>query len=184
MKRFIIASILSGLLFGLLDGVINANPVATGLYAVFSPLVRPSINVPAGIVIDLAYGFLLAGLFLLLHTSLPGGTGLQKGMSYAVVIWFLRVVMSVLSQWMMFEIPAAALLYTLVTGLFEMLALGILYGLIGSRLPLRVPEKRAIVGSAVLIMPVGSSGTPSLQKGRYGRRSGRSRGQYTWQSFC
>ncbi|OPY39051.1 MAG: hypothetical protein A4E35_00285 [Methanoregula sp. PtaU1.Bin051] len=129
MKRFIIVGIISGLLFGLLDGIINANPIAMGFYEVHSPLARASINVPAGIVIDLAYGFILAGLFLLFYASLPGRTGLQKGISYAVVIWFLRVVMSVLSQWMMYIIPTTALLYTLIAGLIEMLALGIFYGL-------------------------------------------------------
>ncbi len=128
MRRYIIISIAGGLLFGLLDGLINANPVAMNLYAVFSPLARASINVPAGILIDLVYGFILAGLFLLFRTSLPGKTGLQKGISFSVIVWFLRVVMSVLSQWMMFDIPLSALLYSLITGLFEMLALGILYG--------------------------------------------------------
>ena len=128
MQRYIIVSIVSGLLFGLLDGIINANPVAMNLYSVFSPIARASINVPAGIVIDLAYGFILAGLFLLLSKSLPGETGLTKGISFALFVWFLRVVMPALSQWMMFTIPAAALIYMLATGFFEMLFLGILYG--------------------------------------------------------
>jgi hypothetical protein len=129
MRRYIVVSIVSGLLFGLLDGFINANPVAMNLYTVFSPIARASVNVPAGIVIDLAYGFILAGLFLMFYMSLPGGTGLQKGISFAAVIWFLRVLMPVLSQWMMYTIPTPALLYTLVAGFFEMLVLGIFYGL-------------------------------------------------------
>jgi hypothetical protein len=128
MKRFIVAGILSGFIFGILDAIFNANPVATELYAVFSPLARTSINAPVGFAIDLAYGFVLAGLFLLLYASLPGGTGLQKGISYAVIIWFLRVVMSALSQWMMFEIPAIVLIYSLITGFLEMVVLGIIYG--------------------------------------------------------
>jgi hypothetical protein len=128
MKKFIFISIISGLLFGFLDGIINANPVAQDLYALFVPLARASVNVPAGILIDLAYGFLLAGLFVLLYRSLPGRNGIRKGMSFALLVWFLRVVMSVLTQWMMFEIPAAALLYTLVTGFIEMMILGIVYG--------------------------------------------------------
>lgn len=35
----------------------------------------------------------------------------------------------VASQWVMFNVPAKALLYSLVTGLGEMFALGVLYGL-------------------------------------------------------
>ena len=128
MRRYIIISIISGILFGLLDGVIHANPVAVDLYAVFTPLARQSINVPAGLLIDLAYGFILAGLFLLLYQSLPGSTGMRKGIAFAIVVWFLRVVMGAVSQWMMYDIQAAALVYTLISGLFEMLVLGILYG--------------------------------------------------------
>jgi len=128
MRRFIIISIASGVLFGLLDGFINANPIAVNLYAVFIPLARQSINVPAGIVIDFMYGFILAGLFLLLYQSLPGLTGVRKGVAFAIIVWFLRVVMGAASQWMMFDIPAATLLYTLASGFFEMLVLGIIYG--------------------------------------------------------
>ena len=69
------------------------------------------------------------GLFLLLYESLPGETGLLKGVSFALLAWFFRVVMYAASQWMMFNVPAELLLYSLLTGLAEMLILGILYGL-------------------------------------------------------
>ncbi len=36
--------------------------------------------------------------------------------------------MNIVSQWMMFNIPPGALVYTLTTGLAEMLVLGVLYG--------------------------------------------------------
>jgi hypothetical protein len=128
MKRYIVVSITGGILFILLDALINANPLARDFLADFSPAMRTSVNVPAGIAIDLAYGFILAGLFLLLFSSLPGSAGIQKGISFALIAWFFRVAMGVASQWMMFNIPLQALLYSLLAGLFEMLALGILYG--------------------------------------------------------
>ncbi len=84
---------------------------------------------PAGLVIDLVYGFLLAGLFLLLYPALPGPIGLVKGLSFGLITWFLRVAMGVLSQWMMYSIPAGTLIYTLLAGLGEMLILGLIYGL-------------------------------------------------------
>jgi len=37
--------------------------------------------------------------------------------------------MSVISGWMMFNLPIGTLFYTLITGLGEMLILGIFYGL-------------------------------------------------------
>lgn len=126
---YIIISIVSGILFGIIDGLINANPIAQRLYEVYKPIAKTAINVPVGIAIDLVYGFVMAGVFLLLYRSLPGETGLLKGISFAFLIWFFRVVMSVISRWMMFNVPIGALLYTLITGLGEMLILGILYGL-------------------------------------------------------
>jgi len=126
---YIIISIISGILFGIMDGLINANPLAQRLYKVYKPIAKTAINVPAGIIIDLIYGFVMAGVFLLLYRSLPGNTGLLKGISFALLIWFFRVLMSAISGWMMFNVPIRALIYSLTTGLGEMLILGILYGL-------------------------------------------------------
>jgi hypothetical protein len=130
MANYIIISVISGILFGVLDGLINANPIANKLFEAYKPIAKTSINFVAGIVIDLVYGFILSGIFLLLYKSLPGEVGFVKGLSFALIIWFFRVVMSVASQWMMYKIPVRALLYTLVAGLVEMLILGTLYGLI------------------------------------------------------
>ena len=129
MTSYIIVSVTSGILFGILDSLINANPLATRLFEVYKPIAKTSLNFVAGMIIDLAYGFILAALFLLLYPSLPGEVGLVKGVSFALMVWFLRVVMSVASQWMMYKVPLKALGYTLLAGLGEMLILGILYGL-------------------------------------------------------
>jgi len=129
MTSYIIVSVISGVLFGILDGLINANPIANKLYEVYKPIAKTSVNFLAGMIIDLAYGFILAALFLLVYPSLPGEAGLAKGISFALMVWFFRVVMNVASQWMMFKVPLKALIYTLLAGLGEMLILGILYGL-------------------------------------------------------
>ncbi len=129
MVRYIIVSISSGILFGILDGLINANPLAQKLYAVYKPIARTTINVPVGIAIDIAYGFIMAAVFLLIYQSLPGQYGIVKGITFALIVWFFRVIMSAASTWMMFNVPLPTILYILVTGLIEMLILGILYGL-------------------------------------------------------
>jgi hypothetical protein len=129
MLKYILVSIISGILFGILDGLINANPIAQRLLAVYQPIAKTSVNLPAGIAIDLAYGFIMAGIFLLLYHSLPGESGLVKGISFALLVWFFRVAMSVISNWMTFDVPVNTLLYMLLTGLGEQLVLGILYGL-------------------------------------------------------
>lgn len=129
MWRYIIVSIGGGILFGVLDGMINANPLAQRLYQVYGPIMKKSINPVAGIAIDLAYGFIMAAVFLLLYQSLPGQSGLVKGLSFGMIVWFFRVVMSAASTWVMFTVLANTILYNLVTGLGEMLVLGTLYGL-------------------------------------------------------
>lgn len=129
MIRYIVVSVISGVLFGIMDGLINANPVAARLFEVYKPIARTSVNAAAGILIDLAFGFVLAGLFLLLFPSLPGESGIVKGISFGVLVWLLRVVMAAASQWMMYKVPANTLVYLVLAGLAEMLILGILYGL-------------------------------------------------------
>ena len=129
MTGYIIVSIASGILFGVLDGIINANPLAQRLFEVYKPIAKKSINFIAGIVIDLIYGFVMAGVFLLLYNSLPGGSGIIKGIIFSILVWFFRVVMSAASQWMMYNVSVKTLLYSIFCGLGEMLILGILYGL-------------------------------------------------------
>ncbi len=126
---YILISIISGILFGVMDGLINANPLAVRLYAVYQPIARKTLNLPAGVLIDLLYGFVMAGVLLVLYPSWPGELGIVKGLSFALMVWFFRVVMSVASQWMMYMIPVRSLLYTAAVGLGEMLVLGVLYGL-------------------------------------------------------
>jgi len=129
MTRYLVVGAASGILFGILDGLINANPLAQRLYAVYKPIARASIRPLAGILIDLAYGFLMAGVFLLLYASLPGTAGVVKGVSFGLLLWFFRVVMQAASQWVMFSIPLKTVVYSTAAGLGEMLILGVLYGL-------------------------------------------------------
>ena len=128
MTVYVVVGLLSGILFAILDAVINANPLAQRLFEVYKPIARESINPVAGIAIDLLFGLIMAGSFLMLYESLPGTNGLLKGVSFALLAWFFRVIMSAASQWMMFRVPTPTLLYSVVAGLGEMLALGLLYG--------------------------------------------------------
>jgi len=90
MIRYFIVSIIGGVLFGVMDAGISANSYAREVYEVYRPIARTHVNIAAGIMIDLGYGFVMAGLFLLLYSSLPGETGLVKGLSYGALAWFFR----------------------------------------------------------------------------------------------
>jgi hypothetical protein len=133
MIRFIITAILTGLLFGILDGLINGNPYAIKLMECYKPIAKQSLNISAGLIIDLVYGFAISGLFFLLFPVLPTESGIIKGITFGVGMWFFRVLMNVISSWMMFNIPVKTLVYLLLTGLVEMILLGIFNGLILKR---------------------------------------------------
>jgi len=129
MLTYIVVSIVGGLLLVAMDMAMNVNPLAVRLHRVYAPIAKTSVNPAAGMLIDLFYGFALAGLFLLLYASLPGDAGIVKGIGFAILAWFLRVAMQTASDWMMFKIPPETLAYTTLAGLGEMLVLGIVYGL-------------------------------------------------------
>jgi len=129
MIRFIIISIFGGIIFAILDGIINANPLAQKFMESYTPIAKASINMPVGILIDLFYGFMMCGIFLLLYNSLPSGNPVIKGLIYGLIIWFFRVLMSVLTTYMTLQIPVKTLVYILLTGLLEVIIIGIFYGL-------------------------------------------------------
>ena len=129
MFRFIIVSISSGILFGLLDGIINGNPYAQKLFECYKPIAKTYINIPLGISIDIIYGFVMCWVFLIIYNSIPASNGLVKGVLYGLALWFFRVLMSVITNYMMFEVPLKTLLYVAATGLIEMVIIGSLYGL-------------------------------------------------------
>ncbi len=99
MVRYILVSLAAGIIFIALDGLIHANPLAQRLYEVYRPMSRTSVNVSAGVIIDLAYGFALASIFSILYGSLPGESGLTKGVCFGTMVWFFRVFMGAAGEW-------------------------------------------------------------------------------------
>ena len=133
MIRYVIVSLCIGLLFGILDGLINGNPIAIKRYEVFKPISRNRINIPVGIISDIVYGFIINGLFIVLYNSIPGDIALIKGVEFTGIIWIFRVLMNSVSQWMMFNIPIKTILYSLISGLLEMTIIGIIVGIFSKR---------------------------------------------------
>jgi hypothetical protein len=118
----------AGVVFAILDGLLNANPVAQRVYAAYRPIARESVNAPLRLSFDIVSGVVMAALFAALMPALPGGA-LSEGLAFGVMAWFFRVAMGVAGQAVMFNLPASMLAYALVAGLAEMSILGALYGL-------------------------------------------------------
>ena len=62
MFTYVVVSVVGGILV-IMDGVMNANPMAQRLNEVYKPIARTSLNIVAGVAIDLAYGFIMAAVF-------------------------------------------------------------------------------------------------------------------------
>jgi hypothetical protein len=135
MVTFLIAGLAAGLIFVLMDFVLNVNPLAMRLSEPFRPIARTRMPLAGAVIIDLLCGLAMAGIFLLLRPALPGGCILGVGISFGLVAWFFRVLMSALSQWVMFNVPRTTLLYSILAGLLEMVALGVFYALALSSFP-------------------------------------------------
>ncbi len=143
MLRQVLVGLAAGVVFLVLDGVLNANPLAQQLYAVYQPLARPGVNALVGSAIDLAYGVILAWLFVRLAPSMPGRTRLAKGLSFGLMVWFLRVVMRVAGEWVVTTVPPATHIYTLAAGLAQVLLVAVMI--------------------AALLPQAGARGTPAPQ---------------------
>lgn len=123
-----LASLGAGVLFGVMDAALHANPLAQRLHADYAPIAKAEVNAVAGVAIDLVYGLVLVLVFRQIAPVLPGTGGVMAGLVFGLGVWFFRVVMSVATTWMSLRIRPALLVYQLSTGLAEMLVLGAFLG--------------------------------------------------------
>jgi hypothetical protein len=119
--------VLAGMVLAGFDALINVNPLAQRYYAAYRPIMRQSANAGLGVSLDIVFGFIMAILFMALTPALPADP-VSRGLTFGLIAWFFRVAMGAASHAVMFEIPIEAPLYTLATGLAEMLILGLIYG--------------------------------------------------------
>lgn len=106
MPRYVGFGVAAGAVITILDGVLNANPIAQRLYEVYPPIARPSVHVALGIGFDLLAGVVMAALFVRLRPTLPGGP-VAKGLAFGLMVWFLRVVMDAAAHATMFQISGS-----------------------------------------------------------------------------
>jgi hypothetical protein len=105
-------------LFGVLGGI-----VGQGLFGI--PAGAPDeAKMGLGLLFELLNGFILVAVYAVIHPALPG-EGWRKGLSYGVVVWALRVLMWAFSTYMMTDMAPALIGITVVTGLVEVLILGV-----------------------------------------------------------
>jgi hypothetical protein len=125
IKRFIMAGAVASVLFLMLDAAFG---VVGGLIGDqcfgLSPAQPDEAKMMFGLVFELINGFMLAVFYTVIHPSLPG-RGWKKGISYGLIVWGLRVVMWAFSTYMMTDMSPVLITITVITGLIEVLILGI-----------------------------------------------------------
>ena len=126
-KRLIVAGIVASVLFLVLDAVLGMAGGFIGAQ-VFGLSVEQPPGIEAkmkfGLIFELINGFMLAVIYAVIHPSLPG-RGWKKGLSYGLIVWGLRVVMWAFSTYMMTDMAPVSIAINVVTGLIEVLILGI-----------------------------------------------------------
>jgi len=125
--RLVIAGIVASILFLVLDAALGMTGGLIGerLFGLSSEQ-PPGIEAKmmAGLIFELINGFMLASIYAVIHPSLPR-QGWWKGVSYGMMVWGLRVVMWAFSTYMMTGMSPIAIGINVVTGLVEVLILGI-----------------------------------------------------------
>jgi hypothetical protein len=130
MKRLLVAGIVASVLFLVLDGLLGITGGLIG-QQVFGVTAGqpPQAKMMIGLIFELINGFMLALIYAVIHRGLPG-QGWQKGISYGLIVWGLRVVMWAFSTYMLTDMSPVLIIITVVTGLIEVLILGVVIALI------------------------------------------------------
>jgi len=143
VKRLVVAGIVASVLFLVLDAALGTAGGFIGAEVFGLPVEQPpgfEAKMKFGLIFELINGFMLAVIYAVIHPSLPG-RGWKKGISYGVLVWGLRVVMGAFSTYMMTDMSPILIAITVVTGLIEVLILGIVIAAI-----YKAPERNAQEG--------------------------------------
>ena len=137
-RRFFIAGIAASVLFLVLDAVLGIAGGLVGTRLFGLPAGQPDeAKMMIGLAFELINGFMLTTVYAVIHPSLPG-QGWRKGIGYGLIVWGLRVVMWAFSTYMMTDMAPASIGISVVTGLIEVLILGVVIAAI-----YRVEEREA-----------------------------------------
>jgi cellulose synthase/poly-beta-1,6-N-acetylglucosamine synthase-like glycosyltransferase len=132
LKRLVVAGIVASVLFLVLDAVLGMAGGFVGAQVFGLPFEQPpgiENKIMISPVFELVNGFMLAVIYAVIHSSLPG-RGWKKGIRYGLLVWGLRVVMWAFSTYMMTDTHPVLIVVNVVTGLIEVLILGIVIAVI------------------------------------------------------
>ena len=130
--RLVVSGIVASVLFLVLDAGLGMAGGWIGQRFFGLPFTQPEAmedKMKAGLVFELVNGFILAAVYAVIHSCLPGA-GWVKGVNYGLIVWALRVVMWAFSTYLMTDMPPTTISITVVTGLIEVLVIGVAIALV------------------------------------------------------
>ena len=123
----VLVGVLAGFLLAALDAVLFGTPLAQHFQVAYRPISRRRVKIRLGLCVDVVSALVLAVIFVAVAGVLPKGRVLS-GLTFGGFLWFVRSVMSVGRNAVMFSVDWRTHLYSLVGGLVQFVALGLFYG--------------------------------------------------------
>ncbi len=90
-------------------------------------------NISAGLVFNFITGFILVAVYTVIYKGIPD-VGWQRGLSYGIIVGLFRGVMTTFSSIVMYNIPVALIVTSLITGYIEIVIVCVLLAVIYERL--------------------------------------------------
>jgi hypothetical protein len=123
VKRFVIAGIVTSVLFLVLDAVFGVAGGVIGESVFGLSAGQPDESkMMISPIFELINGFMLVAVYAVIYDGLPG-EGWRKGISYGLIVWGLRVVLWAFSTYIMTDMSPILIGITVATGLVEVLIL-------------------------------------------------------------
>ena len=133
IKNIFMCSIITGILFLILDMFIGI--LTSPIFSPYSnlPIWKTPPNILAGLVFDLVNGFILVLVYMTIYKGIPG-IGWKKGFFYGIIVGLFRVVMMSFSIIVLYNVPLILVFTNLVTGFIEIVILCVILAVVYEKL--------------------------------------------------
>lgn len=128
MVRYSLISVLAGSIMLVFDVVFVNNEFARRISIPLDPIRRKKNTFTRNLAVNISFGFIFAGFYLMSYRSLPGlPNSLFRSIYFAIMVWIPSFVFKAMSQWVEFDFPGKFLLYTVFSGFIKILSISILF---------------------------------------------------------
>lgn len=128
MVSYFLISVLAGSIMLIIDVVFVNNEFAKRISNPLDSIQRKNNKFARNLAVNISFGFVFAGFYLMSYRSLPGLPGsFFRSFYFASMVWILSIVFKAMSQWVAFDFPGKFLLYSVFSGFIKILSISILF---------------------------------------------------------